>query len=885
MKRVGSKPFQLVRSVSRRKKAASRFRFDITIDSVYGLRTNNTYVIKCARGVKVESTEPFIVPLGGDSSNGFDLGQTLTLQVTLYHEEGRPFDVKEAKLSLVNTKRMDRTIAKTKFDMSQYAGAPSASSQRHIDLSDKVSLKVTINSRFLKSGASGPRSDASSAVSGLSTGDSVLLSDEIDDFVDPTVDDFSELDMSRNSIKSIPPVQSTVSLGLKYPHPALTIAKQSLTDFGSGDALNSAQEQATLHIIRPASPRDKLSKRDLPSNVNDDQHVNPNNSSKAFSKIHTSENDNILITLQDERVQIPPEQEERHYRLDDYDTNQRQINELSSKVFSLVAEVEEISIQRDQLHLEHHRERTELQRQLEERVCRIDELHASRDEAVKAHADLEQSNLKLRRTVEDLTAELTFSRSALEDFGSLQEQHVELKRNVEELKVELASYARERDKLEVKYNNEEEKCRQLSEEIDRLSLLSEKFPLGAGNVAADKAEQQASTLPSDMTALDKDEDDSDPGMKSGPGSYERLKEMYNNMCETNAFLKHELEAERKSRDSIIKKMLKESNEKSVSPTHVLVERSMVEESDEKRTLIEQLEEIRKQFQGAILEKEATERDRGAIQRQISALRDQLDNSSEALKQSQCKVEDLHREMLELKRQRDMALQRALSKSKANLTSNSDAIKAAEELRIFKERFEEERERFAQHTTELEKEISDLREDLNFEKSEKLSARAERDKMRETARALERRTSQTAQVTDALQLMRKQLSAQQMRDLDQQSIITRLKEEVESLRTERDKMTSLGIASNVGEIQDVLKTLVVTKVALAEAQCEKQELEFQIRQLRKGKPFTHYRFSDNTTCPQEKLTETEAHPESYQVQGFSQRSPGSRLDESDADVEY
>ena len=51
--------------------------------------------------------------------------------------------------------------------------------------------------------------------------------------------------------------------------------------------------------------------------------------------------------------------------------------------------------------------------------------------------------------------------------------------------------------------------------------------------------------------------------------------------------------------------------------------------------------------------------------------------------------------------------------------------------------------------EMRKQVADLEADVEYEKQEKVKAREEREKIRENARALERRTSQAARATDAL----------------------------------------------------------------------------------------------------------------------------------------
>ena len=164
--------------------------------------------------MKVASTGKFQTPA--------TVNERLSLLVTLYHEEGilpssSKFDTKEARLSImfVNTvKNQERTVAKTKFDLSQFAGVPSATHPQTMRFSSTVYSKVTIESRFLKSGTSGPGS--AGALSALFSMDRVSVrssDDEHNDFGDLALDDIPYPEVSTGPGSTISDI-STLSKGM-----------------------------------------------------------------------------------------------------------------------------------------------------------------------------------------------------------------------------------------------------------------------------------------------------------------------------------------------------------------------------------------------------------------------------------------------------------------------------------------------------------------------------------------------------------------------------------------------------------------------------------------------------------------------------------------------
>lgn len=196
MKKV--RPGQLVRSASRRNKTASRFQFDITIDKVQGVRKDNSYYVKWARGVKVATTKT-IPATKEHTRGGLPMQQKLSLLVTLYRDDPKkPFDEKDSKLYLVmiTPKKQERVVAKVHFDISNFASGATSTNSKLFKLSEKVTIKTTISARFVGTGKSGPGSDgASSALSGI-TGASERSSEaDDDDFDDLNIDDVPEPEM------------------------------------------------------------------------------------------------------------------------------------------------------------------------------------------------------------------------------------------------------------------------------------------------------------------------------------------------------------------------------------------------------------------------------------------------------------------------------------------------------------------------------------------------------------------------------------------------------------------------------------------------------------------------------------------------------------------
>jgi hypothetical protein len=71
--------------------------------------------------------------------------------VTIFRndENSNFFDGKDARILVIDVSPngKEKTIAKTLFDLSQYAGVPSASATKIVQISNKISMPATLDSR------------------------------------------------------------------------------------------------------------------------------------------------------------------------------------------------------------------------------------------------------------------------------------------------------------------------------------------------------------------------------------------------------------------------------------------------------------------------------------------------------------------------------------------------------------------------------------------------------------------------------------------------------------------------------------------------------------------------------------------------------------------
>lgn len=174
-----------------RGKESNKFQFDVVVERVFGA-SSSEYSLKWCRGVKTATSKRF----HGEPKNkdGVEINQKLSLLCTLYRAkalEGPPsFEPKDSKISLVShrdAKKNDKTVGKVHFDLSEFAGVPSASTRHTFTLNSKTQVQVTIGCTFLRA-SRGTASSAGSAMSGMT-----VSSGEVDDLGGN--DDFADLDL------------------------------------------------------------------------------------------------------------------------------------------------------------------------------------------------------------------------------------------------------------------------------------------------------------------------------------------------------------------------------------------------------------------------------------------------------------------------------------------------------------------------------------------------------------------------------------------------------------------------------------------------------------------------------------------------------------------
>lgn len=171
-----------------RSKEPSKFQFDITIDRVVG-GSAAEYSVKWCRGVKTATTRQFTAE--PKNKDGVAVGDKLSLLCTLYRAkttESRDFESKDSKVSLISHKsgsKSGKTTGKIHFDLSQFAGVPSATAPHMFQVNAKTQVHATITCTFVRI-SRGTASSIGSGMSGMT-----VSSGEYDGHKD---DDFGDLD-------------------------------------------------------------------------------------------------------------------------------------------------------------------------------------------------------------------------------------------------------------------------------------------------------------------------------------------------------------------------------------------------------------------------------------------------------------------------------------------------------------------------------------------------------------------------------------------------------------------------------------------------------------------------------------------------------------------
>lgn len=786
--------------------------FDITIDKVFGTKPGGHYVVKWSRGVKVAATKPVSSTKEAAGKAGLSINQKISLLVTLYREEGKRFDVKDAKLSLVAVnpgKKQERTAAKTHFDLSVFAGVPSASTAKVFKLSDKVSIHATVDSRFVKAGASGPGSaGASSAMSGM-TGVSGQSSDD-----DDGEDDFDDLALDD------------------IPEPELPTASSARSKKTSSESRVPGSVQQSRVPLLIETPRRKLS-----SSTNSEKR-------KPLPPLQQPATDSPMKGNSGSAVRMKREKSNPNTSVEEVTVPQRAEDE--AKIAKLLEENEHLSGGLRNSRKEYQSMQDAHRRQIVELNTKIEQLTQEAAAAVSARA-----------SADALLSDMSAKRKELQENANARDN-------------EFAALKRERDVLEAKsksLSKVEEKNRELSRELDRLALA-------AATVKTDERDGSAgnSEVENRMIALRRENEKLHSKLTSHEAhsaqvrtTYKQLSQMYNDLREHNVVLQSEIDK------------LKEEERQSLS------------EVDGREELLAQLEDARQEVCDIEASKNSLQSDHDRLLSHVTSLQDRVENTSVLLEESQREVEDLCVERDELKGQRDMAMQRALSRGKSGSGSENSSSRSIgrveEEVRISKDKYEREQARLTRRILELESEIADLKEDIEYEKNEKLKARDDRDKIRENARELERKTSHAAKQTDAMHSLRRQLSTHQMREEDHESMISDLRTEVNRLQHELDSShaNSNHQSSSTEDVGEVLQELVATKLALAQAEEDKLNTHFSMKKLKKSEKVIQQRLAAHASRLEVKLGE--ANEELERLRKQSRLEDAREFNELGSDVDY
>lgn len=224
----------------------NKFQFDVTVDNVIG-GSKAEYSVKWCRGVKTASTRHFQAE--PKQKDGVAINQKLSLLCTLYRAkatEAFDFEPKDSKLSLISHKggkKNEKTVGKTHFNLSNFAGVPSATTPHSFQLNAKTTINVTITCTFVRV-SRGTASSCGSGLSGMTVSSGDLGGDRRGN------DDFADMDDVPSPVA--PDVLSPVSSAVDTP--ASSPAKPPPLPEGKGRPYTYEDEETPLHIFSHASP-------------------------------------------------------------------------------------------------------------------------------------------------------------------------------------------------------------------------------------------------------------------------------------------------------------------------------------------------------------------------------------------------------------------------------------------------------------------------------------------------------------------------------------------------------------------------------------------------------------------------------------------------------
>lgn len=177
----------LLRGATHLGKEEVKFQFDINVRSAQGLPIG-THAVKWTRGAKFVCTDP--VHTENKPLAAIEIDQKLSLLCTLYrgkNSNSNTYEAKDSKLSLISIKdgkKNGKTIAKTRFNLADFAGVPTG--KTILKLSNNISVDVNITSTFVRV-SKGNANSIRSGLSGLSCSSGELENTELladDSFID-----------------------------------------------------------------------------------------------------------------------------------------------------------------------------------------------------------------------------------------------------------------------------------------------------------------------------------------------------------------------------------------------------------------------------------------------------------------------------------------------------------------------------------------------------------------------------------------------------------------------------------------------------------------------------------------------------------------------------
>ena len=852
------------RSSSKRGKASSRFQFDITVDRVLGTKPGTTYYVKWMIGAKNASTKQREAnQIHSRTGLPFEL-EKLSLHTSLYRDDGaRTFDEKPSKISFVAVNTVtgaERTVTKIHFNLADFAGVPSSSTTKAFKLSEKVTVKTLIEARFLRSGKSGPGSGGArstlSAMTGLS-GRSSNDDDDDDDFDDLNIDDVPEPVAPSKRQSSVRGSRtSSNSDGDKK-------SKRSSV-FGSDVDRNSDARDITVSRSKRGIFGKKdgegglvpsRSKRGIFGKKDGEGGLAPSRSKRGiFGKKDGNGGPVVSRSKRALGKQETVEPSASKRGLNALRPRQKRDSENEPVVNGVVAptstrprsEKREL----DRLRSEHEQMTEELRRS-RDKQRRMETLHAEELEALRlslgtargvATAD-DINNAKMSTRVDELEGENSRLKASLDQSNREQES--------------LRSKAADVDKLT-------RKNRELTAQLDKATAAAASRSATGDPGAVQALEERLARTRKEKELLENKIQAHKAHAEKVRDTYERLSSMYSNVREENIQLQQDLEQARAAAAAAAEaadkadRGIRGTEDSAVSTAKIAALEAQLS------PLQAQVRSANARAQDADAIKVQTEAEVAKLRGEVDALQMKLEKSTQEARHAKKAEEELRSETGELKNQRDAALKRALSKrGNIGLTGNG----AAATLSKIREEADREVGKARTRLAELEEEVQSLEEDVVYERGEKQKAREERDALRESVRQLERRTSEAALQQDSISGLRRKLSTQQMREEDLNAMVAELRAEVKRLESQNSRGVSNGGGGGSEEDEaEMLGVLVKTKLELAQAEDEKLELMWEMKQMKRKERAIQDRLAAHASNLEVKLGEAREQIESLRLKG-------------------